>query len=596
MAMAPTFYKNKTRGPSPGQNRRPSSCFFRSHVIGINGQFPGPILNVTTNWNVVVNVKNDLDEPLLLTWNGVQHRKNSWQDGVLGTNCPIPAGWNWTYQFQVKDQIGSFFYFPSLDFQRAAGGYGGIIINNRDVIPLPFAVPDGDITIFISDWYTKSHKKLRKDVENGVDLGVPDGILINGLGPYRYDAAIVPDGIPYQLINVEPGKTYRLRVHNVGISTSLNFRIQNHNLLLVETEGSYTVQQNYTNMDIHVGQSFSFLVTTDQNASSDYYIVASPRFVNSSEWNKVTGVAILHYSNSLGPASGPLPDPPNAYDTYFSMNQARSIRWNVSAGAARPNPQGSFKYGQITVTDVYVILNRPAELIEGKWRTTLNGISYLPPSTPLMLAQQFNIPGAYKLDFPYKLMSRAPKVDTSLINGTYKGFMEIIFQNNDTTVQSYHMDGYAFFVVGMDFGVWTENSRGTYNKWDGVARSTTQVFPGAWTAILVYLDNAGIWNLRAENLDTWYLGQEVYVNVINPEIDKSAPLLPDNAIYCGLLSSLQKDQAQRINFSGAPSVVDASITVLLAFVIALFSYLIRHCVGWVLMVVNEMNIFSWNLF
>lgn len=37
-------------------------------VIGINGRFPGPILNVTTNWNVVVNVKNELDEPLLLTW------------------------------------------------------------------------------------------------------------------------------------------------------------------------------------------------------------------------------------------------------------------------------------------------------------------------------------------------------------------------------------------------------------------------------------------------------------------------------------------------------------------------------------------------
>jgi len=27
----------------------------------------------------------------------------------------------------------------------------------------------------------------------------------------------------------------------------------------------------------------------------------------------------------------------------------------------------------------------------------------------------------------------------------------------------------------MDFGTWTENSRGTYNKWDGVARCTTQV-------------------------------------------------------------------------------------------------------------------------
>lgn len=97
---------------------------------------------------------------------------------------------------------------------------------------------------------------------------------------------------------------------------------------------------------------------------------------------------------------------------------------------------------------MYVILNRPPELINGKWRTTLNGISYLPPSTPLKLAQQFNIPGVYKLDFPTKLMDRPAKVDASLINGTFKGFMEIIFQNNDTTVQNYHLDGYAFFVVG----------------------------------------------------------------------------------------------------------------------------------------------------
>ncbi|KAK6141775.1 hypothetical protein DH2020_024483 [Rehmannia glutinosa] len=380
--------------------------------------------------------------------NGIQQRKNSWQDGVSGTNCPIPAGWNWTYQFQVKDQIGSFFYFPSLGFQRAAGGYGGINVNNREVIPVPFGTPDGDITLFISDWYIKSHKELRKDLERGNGLGAPDGVLFNGLGPYQFDRSLVRDGIPYQIINVEPGKTYRLRVHNVGIATSLNFRIQNHNLVLVETEGSYTVQQNYSNMDIHVGQSYSFLVTMDQDASSDYYIVASSRFVNTSAQTMAPGVAILHYSNSQGPASGPLPDPPNEYDTYFSMNQARSIRWNVSAGAARPNPQGSFRYGDITVTDVYVILNRPPELVDGKLRTTLNGISYIAPSTPLKLAQQFNVPGVFKLDFPNRFMNRHAKVDTSIINGTFKGFMEIIFQNNDTSVHSYHLDGYAFFVVG----------------------------------------------------------------------------------------------------------------------------------------------------
>ncbi|KAK1257881.1 Monocopper oxidase-like protein SKU5 [Acorus gramineus] len=544
----------------------------KQQVIAINGQFPGPIVNVTTNWNVVVNVHNNLDEPFLVTWDGIQQRKNSWQDGVMGTNCPIPSGWNWTYNFQVKDQIGSFFYFPSINFQKAAGGYGGIIINNRDVIPVPFGTPDGDITLLISDWYIKSYKDLRSNLEDGGSLGMPDGVLFNGLGPYNYNESVVPDGIVYETINVDPGKTYRFRVHNVGISTSLNFRIQNHNLLLVETEGSYTIQQNYTNMDIHVGQSFSFLVTMDQNASSDYYMVASARFVNETARDKATGVAILHYSNSQGPASGPLPDPPDEVDTYFSMNQARSIRWNVSAGAARPNPQGSFRYGEITVTDVYVLLSRPVELINGKWRTTLNGISYIAPATPLKLAQQFNVPGVYKLDFPNRMMDRPAKIDTSIINGTYRGFMEIIFQNNDTIVQSYHMDGYAFFVVGMDFGTWTENSRGIYNKWDGVARCTTQVFPGAWTAILVSLDNVGIWNLRADNLDSRHLGQEVYVSVVNPEVSNKTELsLPDNAIFCGVLSSLQKQQFHKFRFSDAASVNNLSIVVLVGLLFICFS-------------------------
>lgn len=34
----------------------------------MNEQFPGPPINATTNYNVVVNVWNDLDENLLLTW------------------------------------------------------------------------------------------------------------------------------------------------------------------------------------------------------------------------------------------------------------------------------------------------------------------------------------------------------------------------------------------------------------------------------------------------------------------------------------------------------------------------------------------------
>ncbi|KAG9148933.1 hypothetical protein Leryth_026062 [Lithospermum erythrorhizon] len=516
-------------------------------VIAVNGEFPGPILNVTTNYNVVVNVRNKLDENLLITWPGIQMRRSSWQDGVLGTNCPIPPNWNWTYQFQVKDQVGSFFYFPSLNMHRAAGGFGPFVITKRQLqgLELPFSMPDADIVIMIGDWYTKSHKDLRVDLKDGKELGMPDGVLINGKGPYRYNDTLVPDGIEHETINVDPGKTYRIRVHNVGVSTCLNFRIQSHNLLLAEAEGSYTTQTNFSSIDIHVGQSYSFLITMDQNASSDYYIVASARFVNESIWQKVTGVAVLHYSNSQAKASGPLPDTQiGIYDTYYPLNQALSIRLNVSASGARPNPQGSFHYGQINVTDTYILKSVPPMMIDGKLRASYNSISFGNPETPIRLADVFDVKGDYKVDFPSRPMNRTPKIDRSIINATYKGFIEVILQNNDTCPQSFHMDGYSFYVVGMGYGDWSVDSRGTYNRWDAIFRSTTQVLPGGWTALFVSLDNVGVWNLRTENLDRWYLGQETYMKILNPEdtANKTELPVPVNALFCGALNHMQKAQ------------------------------------------------------
>lgn len=46
-----------------------SNVFFSVlQVILINGQFPGPSLDVVTNDNIILNLINKLDEPFLLTW------------------------------------------------------------------------------------------------------------------------------------------------------------------------------------------------------------------------------------------------------------------------------------------------------------------------------------------------------------------------------------------------------------------------------------------------------------------------------------------------------------------------------------------------
>ena len=90
--------------------------------------------------------------------NGVKQRKNSWQDGVLGTNCPIPPNSNFTYKFQPKDQIGGYTYFPSTGMHRAAGGFGAINVYARPRIPVPYAIPAGDFNLLIGDWYKSNHK------------------------------------------------------------------------------------------------------------------------------------------------------------------------------------------------------------------------------------------------------------------------------------------------------------------------------------------------------------------------------------------------------------------------------------------------------
>ncbi|XP_062086770.1 L-ascorbate oxidase homolog [Humulus lupulus] len=488
---------------------------FRQRGILINGQFPGPEIFSVTNDNLIINVHNSLSEPFLISWSGVQNRKNSFQDGVYGTNCPIPPGKNFTYKLQVKDQIGSYYYFPSMGFHKAAGGFGAIKVLSRPRIPVPFPEPAGDYSLLIGDWYKFDHQALKKILDGGHKLPNPENILINGR----------PNGTS---LTFEPGKTYRLRISNVGTQNSLNFRIQGHKMKLVEVEGTHTVQTIYSSLDVHVGQSYSVLVTADQ-APHDYYIAVSTRFTS----KILTATAIFHYSNSARAVSGPIPGGPTT-EIDWSLNQARSIRTNLTASGPRPNPQGSYHYGQINVSRT-IRLDSSAAQVNGKQRYALNNVSFIPADTPLKLADYFNIGGVFKVgsisDNP------SPKrmyLDTSVMGADYRAFVEIVFQNRENIVQSYHLDGYNFWVVGMDGGQWTSASRKQYNLADAVSRSTTQVYPKSWTAIFVALDNVGMWNLRTDFWARQYLGQQFYLRVYTPvKSTRDEYLIPQNALLCG---------------------------------------------------------------
>ncbi|KAI5578426.1 hypothetical protein BDE02_08G028000 [Populus trichocarpa] len=408
-------------------------------VITINGMFPGPLINATTNDFVHVNVFNNMDEPLLITWNGIQQRLNSWQDGVSGTNCPSQPGKNWTYVFQTKDQIGSYFYFPSINFQKAAGGFGPIRVNNRNVIAVPFPKPEAEFDLLIGDWFYDSYNKTRSMMASMTNIITPDVILMNGKGPYGHSLSKA-----YESFIVTQGKTYRFRISNVGSAFSFNFRVQNHKMVLVETEGSYTNQITLDSLDVHVGQSYSVLVTADQN-EADYYIVASPLLLNTSSPGGFDGVGVLHYSNSLTPVKGPLPGGPDPFDLDSSVNQARSIRWNLTAGAARPNRQGAFNVTNVTLSQTFILDGSTAE-IEGAQRYAVNNVSYYTLNTPLKLADHFvNGSGVYQLDrFPVNFVNAKAAYGVSVVTGIHKGWIELVFVNSLNTMDAWHLDGFGF--------------------------------------------------------------------------------------------------------------------------------------------------------
>ncbi|KAI3850167.1 hypothetical protein MKW92_023244 [Papaver armeniacum] len=439
-------------------------------VILINGQFPGPTLDVVTNDNLIINVINKLDEPFLLTCKGRTHGKmESWVQIVLFLQTQTTHT-----KCKPRDQIGTYSYFPSTAFHKAAGGFGGINIYARPRIPVPYALPTADFTLPIGDWYRTNHKVLRKWLDSGKALASPDGLLLNGRQTSSFFSG-------------DRGKTYMFRITNIGLSTSINFRIQSHKMKLVECEGAHTVQSFYDSLDIHVGQSFSVLVTFDQ-PPKDYQIIASTRFAPVN----FTTTSVLRYKNSKPGVSGPLPKAP-ALLTHWSMKQARTFR--------------------------RIILSNSAPMINKKQRYAL--------------ADYFNITGVFTTNAIERGSSR-PTLATSVLKGSLHEFVEIVFQNNENEIQSWHIDGNDFWVVGFGTMPWNARKLNTYNRVDAVTRHTVQVYPNSWTAILMSVENQGMWNIRSANWARQYLGQQFYFRVWT-EIQsfRNEYDIPQNALLCG---------------------------------------------------------------
>jgi hypothetical protein len=73
-----------------------------------------------------------------------------------------------------------------------------------------------------------------------------------------------------------------------------------------------------------------------------------------------------------------------------------------------------------------------------------------------------------------------------------------------------------------------------------LSRVFLQVYPNSWTAVLMELDNVGMWNVRSQLWERQFLGQQFYMRVVTPEASfrNEAPI-PSNVLLCGLAKKLR---------------------------------------------------------
>lgn len=102
----------------------------------------------------------------------------------------------------------------------------------------------------------------------------------------------------------------------------------------------------------------------------------------------------------------------------------------------------------ITPTRTIVLANT-APIINGKQRYAVNSVSYVNTDTPLKLADHFNIPGVFSVNSIQSSPSgNGASLGTSVLGTSLHDFIEVVFQNNENAIQSMHLDGYDFWVVG----------------------------------------------------------------------------------------------------------------------------------------------------
>ncbi|OTA82198.1 putative multicopper oxidase [Hypoxylon sp. CO27-5] len=545
-------------------------------MMTINGQFPGPLIEVNEGDVVEVNVHNQASNSTAMHWHGIFQNGTNWMDGASGvTQCPIAPGASYQYRFNVTGQAGTYFYHGHQGVQALNGLVGPLVIHSRDEAtnqPIPYS---SDRVVLLQDWYYDSDSGLMRDVLSpGVeDAPIPNTALINGVNKANcsnHPGRLCSDtDKPLPILDLTPGKDHRLRFLNVGGFAWFQVAVDEHDSLsIVEVDGTAVNPSPVSSLVIAPGQRYSAILTADQSSKEAFWLRA--RMIKSclaSQKLPENGIdeanAIVRYHTQVRRHSGE--EPPLLPTTTSELQYLSTCKDLSSTTIFSPFPaQRAPEYADHSW---YLRVN----LAIGDWRLqrgVMNSSSFRPNLKSPTLHRVLDGLTANNESFTQTgILDTAFDPDSELVishTGTAET-VDIILQNMDENSHPFHLHGAQMWVLGSGHGYFqgyevlgmNDDGKGLLfpansSVIDNPLRRDTVTAEGfGWVLLRFVADNPGVWLFhchvlwhseagmgmqflsRVDAMREWKLPEEArkLCNAPEEELRKGAP--PKDEVFFG---------------------------------------------------------------
>lgn len=509
---------------TPGAMQKP--------MLVINGQSPGPIVEANLGDQIVVHVYNNMTNQTSMHWHGMHLKGQNWMDGTYSiTQCGIPPGGMMTYNWTVQN-TGTTWYHAHMGVQYTNGAYGALILHDANETAMLSHPYSDDVTLLLNDMYNTQAEALlwrMQAIGTGIDgqpgdEPAPDGAMINGVSQARcaYLPAsnlVIPERkrslvdrsdttgtyypetnycgnetTEYYNLTLVGNSTYRLRLINSGTLANTIFSIDNHNLTIIEVDGTSVEPVTTGSVNLAVAQRASVLVTLDQepgaywirNVLGDDQIIYTPTDLN------LTTLGVLRYSGineSVLPADVPADDNMTETDPFYRFVPADAM------DAPAPTVQQTVQFNSQYVAD------------NARWMF-FNSSSWQPLSSgeaSIFLVDDYasNVTA---------LESNTIGSQLNIVNTNASGVMDLVINNLDDGNHPFHLHGYTFWVMAQGDGHFYGDTS-SLNVTNPMRRDTTTISERGYLIIRFLTDNPGVWAFHCHI--GWHMENGLLMTITN---------------------------------------------------------------------------------